>query len=239
MPAADIKSRIWRIGFILAAVAVGVAIGGVLAGGSSGSSGASAAEPIGPDVGDIRVGATPAGPHDKLEGVGVGFNRSEEGAVAAATNLILTLEQAGNTDRGNAVRAYEILAAEGSKQFLADEMAGAWDALHGTIVANGPVNSSLFLRTVPVGHQLTRYSEDRATVEIWTLTIVAAAGMREPLATWETATVEVVWESDDWKVWSALSAEGPSPAWAPAEITATDPFLAGVDELEGYRYVSG
>ena len=239
MPAADPGSRVWRIAFILAAVAVGMAIGGLLAGGRSGSSGASAAEPIGPDVGEIRVGATTAGPHDKIDGVGVGFNHSEEGAVAAATNLILTLEQAGNTDRANAVRTYEILAAEGSKEFLAKEMAGAWDALHGTIAVNGPASSSLFLRTVPVGHQLTRYSDIRATVEIWTLTIVAAAGMREPLATWETATVEVVWESEDWKVWSALSTQGPSPAWVQTEVTSTDPFLATVDQLEGYRYVAG
>ncbi|MCP3988650.1 MAG: hypothetical protein GY724_06240 [Actinomycetia bacterium] len=232
------SSRLWRIGLIVATLAVGIALGGVLGGGLS-SSTPSAALPIGPDVGDIRVGAADAGPHDKVDGVGVGFTRSEEGAVAAATNLILTLEQAGSTDRGNAVRAYEILAAEGSKDFLAAEMATAWDALHGTIAANGPVSSTLFLRTVPVGHQVARYSQDRATVEIWTLTIVAAAGMNEPIATWETATVEVVWEDEDWKVWSAVSDQGPSPAWATSAVTPIEPFLTNVEVLEGYRYVSG
>jgi hypothetical protein len=231
------RSRLWRIGLIVATLAVGIALGGVLGGGLSRST-PSATQAVGPDVGDIRVGANDAGPHDKVDGVGVGFTHSEDGAVAAATNLILTLEQAGNTDRGNAIRAYEILAADGSREFLAAEMGKAWDALHGTIKANGPVATSLFMRTVPVGHQVARYSDDRATIEIWTLTVIAADGMSEPLATWETAVVEVVWEADDWKVWSATSNEGPSPAWALSDVTSVEPFLSAVESLEGYRYVA-
>ena len=238
MPAADSVTRVRRIGFILAAIAVGMVLGGFLAGGFGTGSGARATEAVGPDVGEIRVGGTSSGPSDKVEGVGVGFTRTEEGAVAAATNLVLTLEQAGTTDRSNAIRAYEILAAEGSKQALAADMAATWDALHGSIAVNGPIDSSLFLRTVPVGHEIVRYSPDRATVDVWTLTVVAAAGMREPLASWETATVEVVWEQEDWKIWSALSIEGPSPAWAESNPSATATFLASVDALEGYRYVS-
>ncbi len=238
MPAADLVTRGRRIGFILAAVAVGMLLGGFLSGGLRGSAGVSATSAVGPDVGDIRVGQANVGPTDKVEGVGVGFAQSEEGAVAAATNLVLTLEQAGTAERADAVRAYEILAADASRQTLANDMASSWDALHGGITVNGPVNSSLFLRTVPVGHQVTRYTPERATVEIWTLTIVAAAGMSEPLASWETALVEVVWENDDWKVWSAQSVSGPSPAWATADPTAIESFLTNVDQLEGYRYVS-
>jgi hypothetical protein len=238
MAAADQPARVWRIGLLLAAVAMGMVIGGFLAGGFSNSSGASTAQAIGPDVGDIRVAASPAGPTSKVEGVGVGFAHSEAGAVAAATNLILTLEQAGTTDRASAMRGYGTLAARASKETLTAEMGASWDALHGGITTNGPVKSSLFLRTVPVGHEISRYSDERATVEVWTLTIVAAAGMREPLATWETASVEVVWEDEDWKIWSAQSAAGPSPAWAEVPATATDPFLTTVNQLEGYRYVA-
>lgn len=237
MPAAESASRVRRIGFVLVAIAMGMVLGGFLAGGFT-STTARATEAVGPDVGEIRVGGNGAGPRDKIDGVGVGFSRSEDGAIAAATNLILTLEQASTTDRSNAIQAYEILAADGSKHSLGADMAATWDALHGTISANGPARSSLFLRTVPVGHQLTRYSDDRATVEIWTLTVVAANGMLEPLATWETATVEVVWEAEDWKIWSALSTEGPAPAWAASEASAIESFLVSVDQLEGYRYVS-
>lgn len=213
-------------------------VGAFLSGGFSRSSGASA-QPVGPDVGDIRVGASSAGPTSKVEGVGVGFSHSKEGAVAAATNLVLTLEQAGNADRAAAVRGYQVLAAEGSRDSLGNQMGTSWDALHQGIANNGPVLSSLFLRTVPVGHQVTRYAEDRASIEIWTLNIVAAAGLRQPQATWETDAVEVVWENGDWKVWSARASAGPSPAWAAdSPVTATDPFLSTVNQLQGYRYVA-
>lgn len=237
MPAAESATRVRRIGFILVAIAMGMVLGGFLAGGFTAQPNR-ATEAVGPDVGEIRVGGNGAGPRDKIDGVGVGFERTEDGAVAAATNLVLTLEQASTTDRPNAIRAYEILAADGSKESLGSDMAVTWDALHATIAANGPARSSLFLRTVPVGHHVSRYSPDRATVEIWTLTVVAANGMVEPLATWETATVEVVWEAEDWKIWSALSSPGPAPAWAAAETSGVDSFLAGVEQLEGYRYVS-
>jgi hypothetical protein len=237
MAAGDRSARAWRIGIVFLGVAMGMLIGAFLAGGFNRPE-PSAAQVIGPNVGDIRVGASPDGPTSKVDGVGVGFTHSQEGAVAAATNLVLTLEQAGSTDRQRAVRGYEVLSAEGSRESLAKEMGASWDALHQGITTNGPNASSLFLRTVPVGHEVTRYADDRATVEVWTLTIVAAGGMREALSTWETARVEVVWEHDDWKIWSAESVPGPSPAWATAPVTATDAFLSTVNQLEGYRYVA-
>lgn len=237
MPEVELSTRIWRIGLALLAVAFGMGLGAFLSGGLTGDDGAGAATPIGPDVGDIRIAVDPAGPTDKVDGVGVGFAHSEAGAVAAATNLVLTLEQAAATDRNSAVRAYETLAAEASRSSLAQDMETTWQALNNGVATNGPPSSSLFLRTVPIGHQLTRYADDRATVEIWTLTLVAANGMAEPLAAYETAKIEVVWEDDDWKVWSASSDDGPVPAWS-APTTTTDDFLGSVEELEGYRYAA-
>lgn len=239
MAAADLAARGRRIGFVLVAVAIGMALGGFLTGGFSSSNGASATSAIGPDIGEIRVSPDAAGPTDKVDGVGVGFARTEDGAVAAATNLVLTLEQAVSADRAEALRAYEILAADASRSSLVQEMAASWDALHGGIATNGPIGSSLFLRTVPVGHELVRYSPDRATVEIWTLNVFAATGMAEPMARWETASIEVVWEDDDWKVWSARTAAGPNPAWGGDAPTDLEPFLAEIERLEGFRYVPG
>lgn len=235
---ADQTARLWRIGFTVVALALGMLLGAFLSGGFNREGDSTAADAVGPDVGEIRVGASAAGPTATVDGVGVGFAHNTDGAVAAATNLVLTLEQAGNTDRSSAVRNYQVLSADESKQSLADEMGASWDALHKGITANGPNASSLFLRTIPVGHEVIRYGDERATVEVWTLTLVAAAGMTQPLASWETASIEVVWENDDWKVWSADSTPGPTPAWAQAPVSATDAFLDAVDKLEGYRYVT-
>ncbi len=237
MTRADRTTLIRRAVLVAAAVAVGMAIGAFLSGGFSRQTGASA-EPVGTDAGTIRVGAAPAGPTAQVGGVGVGFAHSREGAVAAATNLVLTLEQAGGADRDTALKAYGVLAADASRDQLASEMAASWDSLHKGIIDNGPNQKTLFLRTIPVGHDVIRYAEDRATVQIWTLTIVAANGLRQPVSSWETASVEVVWEHDDWKIWSADSTAGPSPAWADTPVTATDAFLAAVNQLEGYRYAT-
>lgn len=237
MTPADRTTLIRRVGFVVAAVAVGMVIGAFLSGGFSRPPRV-ATQPVGADTGTVRVGAGPAGPSAQIGGVGVGFSHNRDGAVAAATNLVLALEQAGNTDRDAALRAYRMLAADASKDQLASEMAASWDSLHKGITDNGPNHSTLFLRTVPVGHDVVRYTDDRATVQVWTLTIVAANGLRQPVATWETASVEVVWEHDDWKVWSADSTAGPAPAWADAPVTATDAFLSAVNQLEGYRYAT-
>jgi hypothetical protein len=239
MPAADLPSRAARIGLIAIAVVAGMVLGAFLTGGFSSDNASAGADGVGPDVGDIRVAAGADGPTSKVEGVGVGFSRTEQGAVAAATNLVLTLEQAVNTDRERAVRSYEILAADEAVQSLTSDMGAAWDEIRVGIAENGPVSSSLFLRTIPVGYDLTRFSDERATVEVWTLTIVAVDGMVEPIANFETAEIEVVWQDDDWKVWSADSRGGPVPAWAttspPVDV---DVFLDAVEEQEGYRYVA-
>jgi len=238
MPAVDLPSRAARIGLIAIAVVAGMLLGAFLAGGFSSDNTSAGADGVGPDVGDIRVAAGADGPTSKVEGVGVGFSRTEEGAVAAATNLVLTLEQAVNTDRERAVRSYEILAADEAVQSLASDMGAAWDEVRVGIVENGPVSSSLFLRTIPVGYDLTRFTDERATVEVWTLTIIAVDGMVEPIANFETAEIEVVWQDDDWKVWSADSRGGPVPAWATAPPIDVNGFLDAVEEQEGYRYVA-
>jgi len=236
MPGADRRSRIVAVAFPLLMLLVGLAAGGWVAGGISAQD--RPVEGIGPDVGEIRIGVGASGPKSVENGVGVGFTRDEPGAVAAATNMVLTVEQAASVERDQAVQAYVTLAAEASEQSLGLEMGNSWDTLRRSIAANAPPTASLFLRSIPVGHQVIRFSDDRATVELWSLTLVAADGMNAPMASWETATIELVWEDDDWKVWSARSEQGPTPQWVGADPSPIDLFLTSVENFEGYRYVA-
>ena len=192
----------------------------------------------GPAVGQVRTGESPSGPLRVVDGVGMGFTHDEAGAVAAATNLVLTLEQAAHVDRTTAIEAYEALAAEASRDPLGADMAAVWDALHAGLETNGPPGGRLFVRAVPVGQAVTRYSPERATVEVWTLSLLVADGGLRPVATWETASVELVWEAGDWKVWSVTSRAGPTPAWGADPVTDVVEFLVEMSELEGYRYVA-
>ncbi len=205
----------------------------------------------GPDVGEIRVGPDPAGPTNTRNGIGVGFAHNRAGATAAATNLILTIEQAGQATRTDAVAAYQTLASAAAAPDLGADMGAVWDSIHAGLDVNAPPGAALFIRAIPIGHNLTRYSEERATVEIWTLTLVVAPGGARPIATWETATVELVWEPDhgpdlgagaegrsDWRVWSVATRAGPAAGWAAVPVTNVNQFLTEMTELEGYHYVA-
>lgn len=240
-------------GVVLAALVAGLVMATVF----SGSGGAPrvpspAAAGSGPDVGEIRVGPDPSGPTNARNGIGIGFAHTESGAVAAATNLILTIEQAGQASRSDAIAAYQTLASGGSAEQLGADMAAVWDAIHTGLETNAPVGAGLFIRAIPVGHDLTRYTDTRATVEVWTLTLLVAPGMTRPVATWETATVELVWEPDsgggsdsdsssdsnsDWRVWSVATRPGPAAGWDAVAVTDVTSFLSEMTDLEGYRYV--
>jgi len=205
---------------------------------------APAAAGSGPDVGEIRVGPDPSGPTNTRNGIGIGFAHNESGAIAAATNLILTIEQAGQATRTDAITAYQTLASDGSAEQLGADMAAVWDAIHTGLETNAPVGAGLFIRAIPVGHDLTRYTDTRATVDVWTLTLLVAPGMTRPVATWETATVELVWEPDpdgrsdmDWRVWSVTTRPGPAAGWDAVPVTDVTTFLSDMTDLEGYRYV--
>jgi len=225
-----------RIGWLAGVLAAGFVLGAAVAGGGS-SSGST--QSVAPDVGEIRVVGDESGPVSIRNGVGVGFSHDERGAVAAATNLVLALEQAAAVEQQQAVDAYGTLAASASRETLTAEMSLAWEALRDSVSANGPRAPSLFVRTIPVGHTIVRYSSEQATIDVWLLTLVAAEGLAEPLASWETATVELTWEDDDWKVWSATSSPGPTATWtSSAASTPVDEFLDSVEDFEGYRYAT-
>ncbi len=223
---------------LFGALATGVIVASMARGGADTEAAAGSERASGPEVGEIRIGADQAGPTRTSGGVGVGFSHDEAGAAAAATNLVLTLEQAAQVDRSSAIAAYETLAAEASRQALGAEMAAVWDALRAGLDDNGPPGARLFIRAVPVGHALVRYSPERATVEVWALSLLVADGGLRPVSRWETASVELVWENGDWKVWSVTSRQGPTPAWSAEAVTAPEEFLVEMSDLKGYRYVA-
>jgi hypothetical protein len=126
-------------------------------------------------------------------------------------------------------------------------MAAVWDAIHNGLDTNAPPGAALFIRAIPVGHDMIRYQPDRATVEVWTLTLLVGSGMTRPVATWETATIELVWQTDnsgdgeavgDWKVWSVATRPGPSAGWDAVTVSTVPDFLSAMTDLEGYRYVT-
>jgi hypothetical protein len=75
------------------------------------------------------------------------------------------------------------------------------------------------VRAAPLGYRVEHFDGRVASVAIWVVTL--AAGRRlEPRSTWRRMTVDLVWESDRWKVTGGVGGPGPSPSSAARALLA-------------------
>jgi hypothetical protein len=92
------------------------------------------------------------------------------------------------------------------------------------------------LRVGVVATRVDAYARDRARVRLWRVAVLSRDGMTNPGEQWATVTYDLVWEHDDWKIWSESVTAGPSPS-------PTDAQLATPRELEtslaGFRLFAG
>lgn len=186
---------------------------------------------------------SPAGPESpgprRTEGdVPVGFARTEEGAVAAATTYLSTLHGLALGDAGARDEAVRRMAATAAPAIVDQTLAGMafLDGVVDEARAALP-GARAFLREVPVAYDLSRFDPARARVDVWSLGVVLIEGRTQATQVWSTNTVELAWEKGDWRLWSWARVPGPVPAASldppsdPAEV------LAAIDGWEGYRYV--
>ena len=217
--------------------------------GGSGGSGRPTASPTG--AGDTHVApappVTPApgegsssgpGPSRSEAGVPVGFQRNRDGAAAAATTYLSTLHQllaSGEADRRAALK---VLTAGGADAVISEATTAFATLDHVVAQARATTpNARLFLREVPMAYTVSRLTEDRAQVEVWSLGVIIIEGVTQATEVWSTNTVELVWESGDWKVWSWDRQPGPQPSLATSTPVPAAQVLDAIQGWEGYRYV--
>ncbi len=183
------------------------------------------------------TGPAGPGPGRTEDGVAVGYARSEDGAVAAATTYLSTLHGLA-LDPGAREAAVGRMAAAGAPGVVEQTLAGM--ALLDTVVGEARAalpSARAFLREIPVAYTLSRFDPQRARVQVWSLGVVLIEGRTQATEVWSTNTVDLAWDQGDWRLWSWSRAPGPVPA---ASLEApTDPaeVLAAINGWEGYRYV--
>jgi hypothetical protein len=199
VPAAR-RSRTW-LWIVLAVVLLvaGLAIGRwVMPAGSSpttgtGQPGASTA----PGGGAI---AAPHGPAKITQGVPSGYTHDRAGAATAGVNAVqLVVNVAhGQADPEVASRTWTASNADaGARQALAAQPGSADQT-----------------SKLPTTTRVTAYSDTAATVEVWVVSVGSSAGIgggTNTAAKWSTHTVQLTWESGDWKVSSLRAISGPQP----------------------------
>jgi hypothetical protein len=171
----------------------------------------------------VGAGAGP-GPHRVVDGIGVGFARDEQGAVAAAMSyasapqawLYQADEQVTSTANAIVVPA----ARDGIVPDIVEEAR----------VLRNEVSKSpgvVWFVVAPLATRVESYDEDRATVRVWVVRVLSAEAVAAPQSGWTTLTLGLAWDRDDWRIRSVDEVEGPVPQveagqqpWAPEYLAA-------------------
>lgn len=154
------------------------------------------------------TGARPAGPTRVEAGVPVGFEASEDGAVAAAVTYATASQRwlyFSDDELAAAVAALATpAAAESLTVEVTSEVALARDELART-------SGRVWWLVRPLATRVEHVTTANARVSVWVVTILSATDVAAPQAEWLTVTVDLAWVDDDWRVDGVRSTLGPTP----------------------------
>ena len=187
------------IGTLIFGLVVGILIGFVLDKDQSSDNGARTPAPsvVGP------------GPSREVAGVPVGYARTEEGAVAAAANFTLLTARDPFLEVDALRAAMETLAAPDWKEDAREQAENGAQFILDRYGKDADVTGAV------LRYELASFNPDRATVNLWAVSV--ASGSKRPTVdeVWSTLTVKLVWIGGDWHVEGSESASGPSPVDLP------------------------
>lgn len=195
-------------------------------------------DPKGVPLGAVTpgYGSTRTGP----AGVPLGFARTADGAAAAATAWLSTVEGSGVLDRQ---RRPAVLAAIGDAGFVSAASARLADRVValGLDASGRPAPGSYVMATVWASrgaYRVVSYGPDAAQIEVWhlyQLGVVAPDTQPGP-GRWRRATITLRWDggAGDWRITADFRfADGPDPKVAnPSRLERTE-VLARLGE--GWR----
>lgn len=141
------------------------------------------------------------GPRTVVDGVPLGYARTEAGAVAAATTFTEIMATAAD-DPDAHVAAMEAIAAPEWRERAAELARNTIDFL-------GESYPDATLSFAPVRYDVVVYSPDAATVKVWGVTVIFPPEGR-PEQAWVTGTLRLVW-LEDWRMNGGGSSGGPTP----------------------------
>jgi len=185
------------------------------------------------------------GPRSYLDGVGVGYAHSQDGAVAAAANFTRVLSSDLILDTTRRRAAIAVLAAPEARGRLQKTFDQAVASLRQGLGVTGAAaqDAQVLLRATPVGWRVEDYSAGSARVAIWVTSVGGSIGgtngavpIREA---WGTTTVTLRWAGGDWKQVDSTTVDGPVPIGDVAPPTAAPELLGKANEFKEFTYAPG
>ena len=172
-----------------------------------------------------------AGPRRFTLGVPQGFARSRQGALAAASSYLCTGQTLLHLAPTQVKQAVDLMTAAGSSETQVAHTSKQLVELRATLADGaGPTQ---YLQAV-LTTRIDAYTSTRAHVSMWNVGVLSRRNSAPPQAGWSITTYDLVWEHDDWKVWSEDSHAGPAPMLNGGAAPATADELA--EQLDGFQF---
>ena len=168
-----------------------------------------------------------------VDGVPLGYTDDQTGAVAAATAFSRVLGGPLLLDPAAYQREVQTVAAPGEQAALSQAAGEQLTALDQTyhLISLASSGVQVSVTTVPLTYDVESFTPQEATVAIWAVGVMAAAGHLTPTAVWTTFQYRLTW-APDWRLQriSILDA-----GWAPAEVQPTPATSDLPGQLGDYR----
>ena len=210
-----------RSGMVVGALALGLLIG-VLLGFVLDQGSKPESTPRGPSV-------VTTGPTTEENGVPIGYARTEEGAVAAATNFNLLAGKDELLDRDSMVTAMETIAAPDWKDEATRQATSGYDYVVDTYGSNADVSAAV------VRYQVVDYTNNQASVRLWTVSLASGSKRSQVEEVWAVVTIDLIWTDNDWRVNGIESSVGPAPVDLPSDQSgeSATTLMEEFDEFRG------
>jgi hypothetical protein len=187
-----------------------------------------------------RPGRVGPGPTRVVAGVPVGYARSRQGAVAAATNYTVVIGSPTLLDPDARQAALKAMAGPSADPASLNKLSEASDQV---VKALGlppdglseEARSEVAFRTIPVAWKLEQYDNSAAAVAIWTTGFIGTAKLPAQ-ETWGVFRVQLRWVDGDWRYADSASEAGPIPAPDQRPPTPPASFVPAANEFQGYTY---
>jgi hypothetical protein len=149
--------------------------------------------------------------------------------MAAAASFVTTGQALLDMDAFAAEQAVRQMAADSAADGQVRDTVAKLAAARSALAAgSGPI----VFRQASIAARVDVWSPDRTRVAVWNVGVLSRAGVAPPQAGWAISVFELIWERDDWKVWSETIAPGPAPIPDASAEPATSEQLANA--LHGF-----
>jgi hypothetical protein len=185
------------------------------------------------------------GPRAWRNGVGVGYARDQEGAVAAAANYTRVLSSDLILDDARRRAAIDTLAAPEAKGRLQKTFDQAVASLRSGLGVTGAAgkDTQVLMRATPVGWRVVEYDSRAAKVAIWVTSVAGSLGQTSQPAPiregWGTTTVQLRWAAGDWKQVDSTTTDGPVPIADVSPPTAAPELVDQASQFKEFTYAPG